>query len=67
MITSSILVMNGYVREIRHMYRFAVPASEDFEIQNYVKIVEDMDWFSLALNRKVWKAPLNMVMSLHVV
>ena len=67
MITSSILVMIGYVREIRHMYRFAVPTLEDFEIQYYVKIVEDMDWFSLAPNRKVWKAALNMVMSLHVV
>ena len=67
MITSSILVMIGYVREIGHIYRFALPTSEDFEIRYYVKIVEDMDWFSLAPNRKVWKAPLNMVMSLHVV
>jgi len=30
MITSSILVMNGHVREIRHMYQFAVPTLEDF-------------------------------------
>ena len=49
------------------MYRFAVPASEDFEIQYYVEIVEDMDWVCLAPNRKVWKTPLNVVMSLHVV
>ena len=62
MITSSILVMIDHGREIRHMCRFAVPTLEDFEIQYYVKIVEDMDWFSLAPNRKVWKAPLNMVM-----
>ena len=53
MITSSILVMNAYVREIRHMYQFAVPTLEDFEIQYYVKIVEDMNWVSLAPNRKV--------------
>ena len=39
----SILVMIGHVREIRHMYQFAVPTSEDFEIQCYVKIVEGMD------------------------
>ena len=63
----SILVMIGHVREIKHMYQFAVHTSEDFEIQDYVKIVEDMDLFSLAANRKVWKAPLKMVMSLHVV
>ena len=67
MIIYSILVMTGYVREIRHIYRFAVPTSEDFEIQCYVKTVEDMNWFSLAPSRKVWKAPLNMVMSLYVV
>ena len=30
MITSSILVMIGYVREIRHMYQFAVLNLEDF-------------------------------------
>jgi hypothetical protein len=62
MITSSILVIIGYIREIRHMYRFAVPTLEDFEIQYYVKIVEDMDWLTLAPNRNVWKTPLNMVM-----
>ena len=62
MITSSILVIIGYIREIRHMYQFAVPTLEDFEIQYYVKIVEDMDWLTLAPNRNVWKTPLKMVM-----
>ena len=67
MIISSILVMICHVTEIRHMYQFAVPTSEDFEIQCYIKVVENMDRVSLAPDRKVWKAPLNEVMSLHVV
>jgi len=29
--------------------------------------VGDVDWFSVAPDRKVWKAPLNMVMSVQVV
>jgi len=29
-IISSILVMIGHVTEIRHMYQFGVPTSEDF-------------------------------------
>jgi len=29
-IISSLLVMTGHVREIRHMYQFAVTTSEDF-------------------------------------
>jgi len=29
-IISSILVVIGHIREIRHMYQFAVPTSEDF-------------------------------------
>jgi len=56
-----------HVTEIRHMYQFAVPTSEDFEIQYYIKVVENMDRVSLAPDRKVWKAPLNEVMCLHVV
>jgi len=67
MIISCILVMIGYVREVRHMYQFGVPTWEDFEIYYCVKTVADMHWVSLAPDRKVWKAPLNMVMSLHVV
>jgi len=31
------------------MYQFAVPTSEDFEIQCYIKVVENMDWVSLTL------------------
>jgi len=66
-IISSIQVMIGHVTEIRHMYQFAVPTSGDFEIQFYIKVVENMDRVSLAHDRKVWKAPLNEIMSLHVV
>ena len=36
-IISSILVMIGHVREIGHMYQFAVSTSEDFEVEYYVK------------------------------
>jgi len=49
------------------MYQFAVRTSEDFEIQYDIKVFENMDWVSLASDRKVWKAPLNEVMCLHVV
>jgi len=66
-IISSILVMIGHVTEIRHMYQFAVPTSGDFEIQYDIKVVENMDWVCLSPDRKVWKAPLNEVMSLRVV
>jgi len=59
--------MIGHAREIGYIYQFAVPTSEDFEIEYYIKTVEDMHWVCLAPSRKVWKAPLNMVMSHHVV
>jgi len=59
--------MIGHVREIGHMYQFAVSTSGDIEIEYYRKTVEDMHWVSLALDRYAWKAPLNVVMSLHVV
>jgi len=36
---SIILVMLGHVREIAHMYQFAVPNSEDVEIEYYIKTV----------------------------
>ena len=67
MIICSILVMIGHVREIRHMHQFAVPTSGDIEIEYYIQTVEDMHWVCLAPDRKVWKAPLNVIMSLHVV
>ena len=54
-IISNILVVIGHVREITHMYQFDI------------KTVEDMQWVCLAPNRKVWKAPLNVIMSIHVV
>ena len=66
-IICSILVMIGHVREIGHMYQFAVPTSGDLEIEYYIQTVEDMHWVCLAHDRKVWKAPLNVIMSLHVV
>jgi hypothetical protein len=60
--------MNGHVREIRHMYQFAVPTAENFfESQYFMITVGDVDWVCLVLDRKVWKAPLNMIMCLHVV
>ena len=68
MIISSTLIMIGHVREIRHVYWYAVPTSEDFfECRHYINSVGDVDWVSLAPDRKVWKAPLHMVMSLQVV
>ena len=67
MITSSILVMIGYVREIRHMYRFAMPTLEDFLKVSIIYTVGDVDWVCLAPDRKEWEAPLNVVMSVHVV
>jgi len=38
-----------------------------FESQCYINTVGDVDWVCLAPDRKVRKAPLNMVMSLQVV
>jgi hypothetical protein len=38
-----------------------------FESQYYINTVGDVDWVCVAADRKVWKAPLNVVMSLHVV
>ena len=67
MITSSILVMIGYVREIRHMYRFAMPTLEDFLKVSIIYTMGDVDWVCLAPDRKEWEAPPNVVMSVHVV
>jgi len=66
-IISSILVIIGHVREIGHMYQFAVPTSGDIEIEYYIQTVEDMHWVCLAPNRKVSKSPLSVIMSLHFV
>jgi hypothetical protein len=58
--------MNGHEREIRHMYQFAVRTAEGFfESQYYINTVGDVDWVCLAPDRKLWKAPLNVVMSLY--
>ena len=37
-----------------------------FESECYINTVGVVDWVCLAPDRKVWKAPLNMVMSLQV-
>ena len=52
-IFSSILIMIGFVIEIRRVYQFAVPTCEDFETQYCIKTVEDMHCVSLVLGRKV--------------
>jgi hypothetical protein len=67
MVISSILVMNGQVREIRHMYQFAVPTAEDFFESQYCMItVGDVDWVCLAPDKKVWKYPLIVVKCRYV-
>jgi hypothetical protein len=38
-----------------------------FESQYYINTVGDVDWVCLAADRKLWKAPLNMVMCLQIV
>ena len=68
MITSSILVMIGYVREIRHYVPICCTYFRGFfESQYYIYTVGDVDWVCLAPDRKVWEAPLNVVMSLDIV
>ena len=37
-----------------------------FESQYYINTVGDVDWVCLSSDRKVWIAPVNMVMSLQV-
>jgi hypothetical protein len=60
------LVMMGHVREIRHVLICCDYIRGFFESWYYVNTVGDVDWVCLAPDREVWKAPLNMVMSLHV-
>jgi hypothetical protein len=38
-----------------------------FESQYYINTVGYVDWASLALDGKVWKAPQNMVMCVQIV
>jgi hypothetical protein len=38
-----------------------------FEGQYHINTVGDVDWVCLAADRKVWKAALNIVMSVQVV
>jgi len=66
MIVSYMLVMICHVREIRHMYWFAVPISRLFESQYYINKFGDLDWVSFAPDRNTCRAPLNIVTSLQV-
>jgi len=59
--------MIDYVREIRHVLICCAYIRGFFESQYYINTVGDVEWVCLALDRKVLKAPLNMVMSLTVV
>jgi len=59
--------MIGHVREIPHMYQYAVPTSEDFEIEYYIKPDEFKQWVCLVPDRKVWNSPLNLIMSHNIV
>jgi hypothetical protein len=59
--------MTGHVREIRHIPICCAYFKGFFESQYYINTEGDVDWVSLAPDRKVWKAPLNVVMSLLVV
>jgi hypothetical protein len=38
-----------------------------FEIQYYINTVGVVDWVYLAPDRKVWKDPVKMIMSVQVV
>jgi len=62
MIISSILVMIDHVREIKHVLICCAYIKRFFESRYYINTVGDVDWVCLAADRKVWEAPLNMVM-----
>jgi len=59
--------MIGRMREIRHVLICCAYIRGFFESQYYINTVGDVDWVCLAPDRKVWKAPLYMVMCLQVV
>jgi len=62
------LVMIGHVREKRLCTNLLYLHQRNFfEHQYYINPVGDVDWVCLALDRKMWKAHLNMVMCLQVV
>ena len=64
---SSMLVMIGHVREIKHVLICCANIRGFFESRYYINTVGDVDWVCLAPDGKVWKAPLNILMSLQVV
>jgi hypothetical protein len=59
--------MIGFVIEMRHVLICCAYIRGFFESWNYINTVGCVDWASLASDRKVWKAPQNMVMCLQVV
>ena len=61
------LLMIDHVRKIRLVLLCCAHFRGFFENQYYINTVGDVDWVCLATDRKVWKAPLKMVMSLTVV
>ena len=66
MVICSMLLMIDHVREIRYVLLSFAYIRGFFESQYYINSVGDEDWVCLALDRKVLKAPLNVVMSLTV-
>jgi len=65
-IFSFMVVMIGHVRKVRCVV-ICCAHRGFFESQYYVNTAGYVDWASLAPSRKVWKAPLNMVMCFLVV
>ena len=66
-IISSMLVMIGRVREIRHVLICCAYIRGFFECRYFINTVLDVDWVCLAPERKVWEATVNILMSLQVV
>jgi len=66
-VISKMLVMIGHVREIRHVLICCAYIGGYFENLYYINSVGDVAWVCLAPDRKVCKAPLNVVMSLQFV
>jgi hypothetical protein len=67
MIISFMLIMIGHVREVRHVLISFAYIRRFFESEYYINTVGYVDWASLALVGKVWKAPQNMVMCVQIV
>ena len=66
-IISFMLITIGHVRKVRHVLISFAYSRGFFESQYYINTVGYVDWASLAPDRKVWKAPQNVVMCLQIV